>query len=315
MSKFKNNPQDAGTKEIQPLLNSAINYLNAKYQVEPQTVRASVLGTAGMRMLPEATQTAIYQSVREAISSNNFLVGNVGTISGVDEAIYSWIDVNYLESNFSNKRTTTGVIEVGGASAQIVFVSEKSQATSKVKINGQLYALYASSFLGLGQDEAIKQMLTTGDLVNHACYPTDYVKDNLSGKFNFAQCSANLANVTNNYGESLNLIYQKAGFKEQNFVGVSSIWFTTSLWNIAEHPEQLEQQINDTCYLSWSEIQKKYPNNPFLSGQCVSATYINQLLYGSLHLSSQQLRSVNKINNNKLTWTLGYLLADFNKSN
>jgi len=68
LSSYENNPQAAGVSLKKPL-DDALAELK-KRQVDPATVSLSVLATAGMRLLPEDKQTAIYNNVSLYIKSN-----------------------------------------------------------------------------------------------------------------------------------------------------------------------------------------------------------------------------------------------------
>lgn len=299
---------------MQPLLTGAINFL-ATYNVPPQQVRTSVLATGGMRLIAESTQTAIYQSVTNTIIGDGLILGDVGTISGQNEAVYSWSDVNYLQNNFSANQTTNGIVEVGGASAQVAFTSSGNNANIvPVTINSQVYDVYAVSFLGLGQKEANRQMKALNSATQQSCYPAGS-PENLSGAFSLSTCTSNYAAVTNSYGESLSTIYQQPNFDTQNFIGLSSIYFALNFWNITQQPMSLVPSIMGTCNLPWMTLQGLYPNDAFLSAQCATSSYVNQFLYGSgsLRLGSNQLTSLNEVNGTSLTWTLGYLLVSLYK--
>lgn len=309
LSTFVNNPESAGSVGIQPLLDSAISFMNTTYGVPPQQIRASVLGTAGMRLILEPAQTAIYQSVTNTIVSEGLILGDVGTITGQDEGLYSWTDVNYLQNNFNGAQTTNGIVEVGGASAQVAYNSPTTGANIvSTTINGQVYNVYAISYLGLGQDQAVAAMQLLNPATKDQCYPTGYTSPSITGAFNLSSCSSNYATVTNQYGESLSTMSTQAGFSSNNFIGLSSVYYALNFWGITQTPTQLVPMINGTCYLPWADMQASYPGNKYLYSQCANATYMNQFLYGSLKLGSSQLTSLNTINDSALTWTLGYLL-------
>ena len=308
---YQNNPESAGPGEIQPLLNGAVNYLGATYNIPPQQIRTSVLATAGMRLVAESIQAAIYQSVTTVIVNDGLILGDVGTISGQNEGIYSWADINYLQNNFNQLKNTVGIVEVGGASTQVAFTSAESLANTNIvatQINGATYNVYSVSFLGLGQKQANIQMKALNGESANACYPDGYNSGAITGNFNFESCITNYANVTNQYGESLNALYQQPEYYNQNFIGLSSIWFALNFWNIGSQPMSLIPSINSTCTLSWNTIQSLYPNDSFVSAQCATATYVEQLVYGNLRMGSSQLTSLDQINGVTPTWTLGYLL-------
>ncbi len=309
LSNFSGNPDDAGPTAIQPLLDSAEAFLSDNYGVDASDVVASVLGTGGMRQLPASAQNNIYRSVADTVFNESFSVGTVATISGRDEGLFAWLDVNYLQNNFSGN-ATKGIIEVGGASAQIAFASTSSVfGTTKVTLNGNDYFVYSIGFLGLGQDQARLQMNSTPNYNN--CYPNGYSNGPFQGNFNFNSCANNYAIVTSdpNYA-GLDSINTTPGFNSQQFVGISGVYFALNFWNITTQPTQalLEQNINTTCSKTYSELLSLYPNAFQLFNQCANASYIDGLLYNDLALASNQLSATNSINGTPITYTLGYVL-------
>lgn len=310
LASFANNPQDAGSQGIQPLLTSAINFIQTRESaVNLAIIPTSVLGTAGMRIVPESQQNAIYQSVAATIVANNLELDQTQTISGQYEGIYSWADVNYLQNNFGNN-ITNGIFEVGGASAQVAFATPQASSESiiKVSINNKLYNVYAISFLGLGQDVARNTMNT---LLNHnACYPLGYnsVSLNINGNFDYSGCTSNYDSVMAPYPE-INQVKNVAGYYSESFIGIASVYYALSFWNIESQPGLLTQNINTTCIENYSQIVAEHPTAFKPENQCANSTLINNMLFNNLAMESSQLTAVETINGTPLTWTLGYVLV------
>lgn len=310
LASFANNPQDAGSQGIQPLLTSAINFIQTRESaVNLAIIPTSVLGTAGMRIVPESQQNAIYQSVAATIVANNLELDQTQTISGQYEGIYSWADVNYLQNNFGNN-ITNGIFEVGGASAQVAFATPQASSESiiKVSINNKLYNVYAISFLGLGQDVARNTMNT---LPNHnACYPLGYnsVSLNINGNFDYSGCTSNYDSVIAPYPE-INQVKNVPGYYLESFIGIASVYYALSFWNIESQPGLLAQNINTTCIENYSQIVAEHPTAFKPENQCANSTLINNMLFNNLAMESSQLTAVETINGTPLTWTLGYVLV------
>lgn len=311
LASFTANPQDAGPTAIQPLLNSAVSFLNNNYGISPDQVATSVLGTAGMRMIPITSQTRIYQSVMNSIHAENLTPDTIETISGQNEGLFAWLNINYLQNNFSNSSDTNGIIEVGGASTQVAFASTNAAPqTIHVNINGNTYYVYSKSYLGLGQDQARAQMDAAPNY--NQCYPLGYNTSTIMGDFNFAGCSGNFDEVTSSPSYiGLTTINSVSAFYNQRFVGLGAIYFALNFWSITGQPDQalLEQHINNTCDQNYAELNVLYPNSFQLYNQCSNATYINELLYDDLALGTGQLISLNQINGMPLNYTLGYVLS------
>ena len=311
LASFANNASSAGNEGIQPLLISAINFVQlTESGINLAQIQTSVLGTAGMRLLTESQQEAIYRSVADTIAKDHLTVNDVETITGQYEGIYSWADVNYLSNNFATQ-ITNGVVEVGGASAQIVFATTQSLGESivKVAINNKNYNVYSSSFLGLGQDSARKHMDELSD--HDTCYPVGYEESNrnIVGAFSFAGCAVNYSDVLSAYPQ-IDQIKNIDGFAAESFVGVSSVYYALNFWGIESQPQLLSQNINNTCSESFAEIKQQYPNAYKPENQCANAILVNNMLFTNLSIRESQLKAVNTIKGTSLTWTLGYALLN-----
>ena len=111
--------------------------------------------TAGMRLLPESEQSAIYDAVYEGLLDRpdfvfrGILRGDIGTLSGELEGFYGAVAANYLKGTINvdleldhmsssdnsqaiNKRPAKhgpiGALDMGGASTQIVFLPQKGSS-------------------------------------------------------------------------------------------------------------------------------------------------------------------------------------------
>lgn len=312
LTSFANNPNDV-KDNIQPLLNSAIEYLT-KYNnhISLQSVKTSVLGTAGMRALSASEQTSIYQNISQTIVNDGLKLDQVKTISGENEALYSWADVNYLQNNFNNKLNTVGIFEIGGASAQVAFATKSDNYPNVIHVilNDRIYNVYVISFLGLGQD-AIRG--TINSMQNHdQCYPVDYSNGiNINGDFNFAGCSDIYKNVIEQQYPIVNAINQITDFYDKDFVGIGSIYYALKFWHIENNPMFLESSIKQTCTKSFDTIKMDHADSLFqIENQCANATFINEMLNYSLEFHQNQIIAMNQINNVPLSWTLGFTLLN-----
>ncbi|CAE7679765.1 GDA1 [Symbiodinium pilosum] len=81
--------------------------------------------------------------------------------TGEEEGVFGWISANYLMGNLGPARnpssnTTVGSLDLGGASAQIVFMPQKSiiQHAFPLKLGPHRLQVYSFSFLHFGVREA-----------------------------------------------------------------------------------------------------------------------------------------------------------------
>lgn len=310
LASFANNPENAGSQGIQPLLTSAINFMHTtKSTVNLATIPTSVLGTAGMRLITESEQAAIYQNVAATIINNDLQLQETKTISGQYEGLYSWADVNYLQKNFNTNTDTNGIFEVGGASAQIAFATTQAMSESIIPalINNKLYTVYSISFLGLGQDIARSSMNQLSD--HNGCYPRGYtsVPLDINGNFNYNICTTNYSSITALYPE-IKQVKNVQSFLAESFIGISSVYYVLHFWNIENQPELLSQDIKNTCIESFNQITAEYPNAYKAENQCANSVFINDMIFNDLTMKANQLTAVEAINGTALTWTLGYVL-------
>ncbi len=337
MSSFEASPADAGPLGLQPLIDKLSPSL-AKYDLRPQQIQVHLLATAGMRLVEDkskANADAIYASVRNTLVASGMSVGRVETLTGTYEGVYSWVDVNYLKGNFRETgQSPEGIIEVGGASAQVAYVSPSATGPNSVSVNvnGKGYRLFSISWLGLGQNEARGAMIDSaavgGGTENNACYPNNQsnagkvTKFNADinnkainqGQYNFATCDALYSTVigSKNVGNAAG----NADFAAARFVGVSSVYFALRDWKGLDKPTDLAANLTATCtgpdawagVFNW--LNAGTEATPFQQNACANGTYVNSLLFGNagLKVDPAKVAAVNKINGQSLSWTRGFAL-------
>ncbi|WP_196214249.1 hypothetical protein [Piscirickettsia salmonis] len=103
-----------------------VNIPNSCYS-DASKVQFGLYGTAGMRLLSQDAQKAIYQAIRTTLQQQpnskkfNIFPHGIRTISGRWEGIFAWIDNNWDNAKFRLTAHTNGILEMGGASTQITF--------------------------------------------------------------------------------------------------------------------------------------------------------------------------------------------------
>ncbi|KAJ0988552.1 hypothetical protein J5N97_006908 [Dioscorea zingiberensis] len=127
-----------------------------------------LMATAGLRMVESEARERILESCRRVLRASGFRFRDdwASVIPGTDEGIYAWVAANYaLGTLGGDPRETTGIIELGGASAQVTFVSREPlprEFSHPLNFGGSTYNLYSHSFLHLGQNvahESLQEML------------------------------------------------------------------------------------------------------------------------------------------------------------
>lgn len=132
----------------------------------------AVKATAGLRLLDGDQSHRIIDAVRHRLETKYpfpiIKEEGVAVMDGGDEGVYAWITVNYLleKINSLTKEPTVAVLDLGGASTQIVFepkvVNGHSVAQGKHRVpknfNGNEYVLFQHSYINYGLNEARKQI-------------------------------------------------------------------------------------------------------------------------------------------------------------
>ncbi|EXJ93371.1 apyrase [Capronia coronata CBS 617.96] len=175
VSTFGTSPEAVGPKHLKPLLQHALKHV-PKHAV-PETP-IFLLATAGMRLLPDEQQRDVLRNVCSYIrAETNFYLPDcdvhVQVIPGETEGLYGWIAANYLLGSFNspeehdhgNDHHTYGFLDMGGASAQIAFAPNATEAEKHANdltllrlrtVDGapQEYRVFVTTWLGFGANEA-----------------------------------------------------------------------------------------------------------------------------------------------------------------
>lgn len=350
LSNYAEKPEQAGQGEIAPLLNRLEAFLQAK-SIDSSAVRVSVLATAGMRLVDPIATARIYESVRHEIVSRGFTVREVGTITGQSEGIYAWVDVNYLKGNLRPGQPTEGIVEIGGASAQIALAVHSSDQHSDlirhIRIGDQAYNVLSVSYLGLGQNEARRAMIekTKSEALDlNPCYPNSHservVFDAVKGrkgvealkvaatKSLFTQACFELytdvlqstsALAMNNF--PIAQFHSVPGFESKNFILMASFYLKLKDWDLLgdKHPDRsLLAEVFGRCVGAdaWATVSGRQGTGFFAQNACANATYLYTFIFSSrgLALPSSRVQALGDVNGESLTWTRGYALLVANSS-
>jgi len=161
LSSFAGKPRDAA-QSLDELFDEAM-------RVIPESLRrctpVAVKATAGLRLLGHEQSEDILEAVKERIIEKYpfKLVDKDGVVimDGRDEGIYAWITANYLLDTIraSSKNHPYAVLDLGGASTQIVFEPIFEDEETKLEDGEHKYdlrfaskdhVLYQHSYLGYG---------------------------------------------------------------------------------------------------------------------------------------------------------------------
>ncbi|XP_071736500.1 probable apyrase 6 [Rutidosis leptorrhynchoides] len=156
LSAFMDDPNGAGESVLE-LLEFARKMIPEDKWGETEV---RLMATAGLRLLDLSVQERILESCRKVLRISGFTFRDewASVISGSDEGVYAWVVANYaLGTLGGDPQETTGIIELGGASAQVTFFSSESippEFSQTIKFGNVSYSLYSHSFLEIGQNVA-----------------------------------------------------------------------------------------------------------------------------------------------------------------
>ncbi|UJR23698.1 hypothetical protein I4U23_026680 [Adineta vaga] len=250
-------------KKIEPGLSSmadtpmnATEYLKSLLdfaaEIIPLTKHADtplyILATAGLRFLsPEKQELLLKDLFTDIVRDYSFLIEktHIQVITGQYEGIYSWIAINYVLGRFqhNNSKTktgtndvttrpsTVGILDMGGASAQIAFEVLKTTPVLGEEVaefslgydehqESLKYKIYVTTFLGYGVNKVYEKYIdrivnialnsstsNTSDIeINDAdCLPrsfsTNITKANTTvkiiGEGDFSNCTKHLVALLN----------------------------------------------------------------------------------------------------------------------
>jgi Golgi nucleoside diphosphatase len=175
VSTYGETPDLVGPDHLKPLLEHALKYIPKS--AVPETP-IFLLATAGMRLLPDHQQKSLLQNICSYIrSKTNFSLPDcdvhIQVIPGETEGLYGWIAANYLLGGFDSPEHhqhgkghhTYGFLDMGGASAQIAFAPNATEAEKHANdltllrlrtMDGlsQEYRVFVTTWLGFGANEA-----------------------------------------------------------------------------------------------------------------------------------------------------------------
>lgn len=308
-----------GFATIDPTPEVIQKYMDALMAHAPvQNIPVHFYATAGMRLLPGARQKIYYNQLQNWFAQHaNWQLIQAKTITGTEEAIFDWLSVNYHIDNLNAVDIKpVGVMDMGGASVQIVFPLDSGATTTKtlrpvhLKLYGRDIQLYAQSFLGLGQTEMSHQFLNSVP-----CFSEDYpLPDGEQAHGDALNCEHDISTLMNSV-HGVNTHVGPVLFQNpiQEWYGIGGIS------NLADHElfhfnaleltneELLSQADTEICHQSWDTLNSRFPNDDYLYQYCLLSSYYYALMVEGYGLDPEQKIKVISPKEN-LDWTKGVVL-------
>ncbi|CAM2812722.1 multidrug DMT transporter permease [Legionella worsleiensis] len=273
--------------------------------------------TAGMRLLPTTKQKKYYDELQSWFAQQTqWSLVNAKTITGTDEALYDWLSVNYhLDTLNNSQNQPVGVMDMGGASVQIVFPIQKNPETSsrspaEIDIYGQHYTLYVQSFLGLGQTEVAHQFLNSA-----SCFANNYpLPDGETGQGDASTCEQQVAQLMTKVHQVNNVIQPLLATNPvTNWYSIGGIanLADSSLFhfenNTLTSQNLLQQADSEICHQQWETLNAQFPDDEYVYQYCLFSAYYYALMVDGYGLVANQ--AINYIPpDQNLDWTLGVVL-------
>ncbi|TKA25229.1 hypothetical protein B0A50_05927 [Salinomyces thailandicus] len=175
ISTFGEKPEEVGPEHLKELVDFALEIV-PKDEVAQTPI--FLLATAGMRLLPDYQREAVLDNVCRYLQQHtNFQLPDcelhIQVIPGETEGLYGWIAANYLLGGFDKPEKhehgkghhTYGFLDMGGASAQIAFAPNATEAERHAedlkllrlrRVGGEAveYRVFVTTWLGFGANEA-----------------------------------------------------------------------------------------------------------------------------------------------------------------
>lgn len=277
VSTFGDKVKDVGPDHLQSLVDHALDVIPSD---KVQDTPIFLMATAGMRLLPQVQQTALTNEICSYLRQNTrFSLPDcelhVQVIKGETEGLYGWIASNYLLGGFDHPdkhqhgkgHHTYGFLDMGGASAQIAFAPNATEAQKHANdlkllrlrtLDGSPaeYKVFTTTWLGFGVNQAresyvenLEEQYGKSEVeLPDPCLPRG-LRTTLKGEpVNGAKTGAPILLGTGKFDECLKGTYPLLGkdkpceddpcllngqhvpaidFDVNHFIGVSEYWHTT----------------------------------------------------------------------------------------
>ncbi|CAN6319816.1 unnamed protein product [Urochloa humidicola] len=328
LSSFAADPARAG-ESLRPLIEFAREKIGTAGGAAAEA-EVRLMATAGLRLLEEHAQEAILGSCKDVLRASGFRFEDAWAkvIPGSDEGIYAWVAANYALGRLGgDPNKTVGVIELGGASAQLTFVSDEvlpPELSNNFTFGETTYTLYTNSFLNFGQNAAqnsLHELLRSRGsskniTLDDPCAPRGYshneevmvrtsgasrsTLDNQyvgSGNGNFTECRSSSLLLLQKGKE--NCKYQQCHLGSTFVPELRGYFLATENFHFTSK--------------DLSTLRKKYPNrsDEDFSRYCFSSAYIVALLHDSLGvpLDDKRIEYSNQAGDIQVEWALGAFIT------
>ncbi|KTD82509.1 multidrug DMT transporter permease [Legionella waltersii] len=307
-----------GFATIEPNKNSIDAYLTTLLSSAPvEDLPVYFYATAGMRLLPQSKQQQYYNELNRWFhQQSKWRLISAKTITGNEEALFGWLAVNYSVGALnSNSDSAIGVMDMGGASVQIVFPIQYNPKINKnyqiaLELYGKRYTLFVHSFLGLGQNEMSHQFLNSA-----SCFSDNYpLPDGETGQGDASSCELEISSLLNGVHKVNKQIQPLLNSNPvDRWYGIGGFTYFANSKVFEFDKTQLTNQSlitqadNQICHQQWDALSSKFPSEELLYEYCLLSSYYYALMVDGYGISSEQ--AINYLpQEQNLDWTIGVVL-------
>lgn len=343
LSSFASSPGQAGPSAVVPLLDELDSFLKEQ-GIAKAEVPVALLATAGLRNVrrdDKAAAQATIDSAAASISSLGFPIADSRILPAVQEATLAWLDANVLAGTLNSEKGSFGIVEIGGASAQVAFRSpeKKGRGVYIIRVAKQQIPVVAVSYLGLGSNDARSLMQGAND-AGAFCFPnnspgqapTTYVSTSPrpvaadKAQFQWNRCAAAFRAIITEVGSKRTAAAQVtpsalrdlAGFNDARFVGLGSIPFEFSdlgIQGAVNKRTALRGATEATCSGkdAWRNVLALFAGRPsaFADTLCSSGAYQYEFLFGTagVGIKHRSFTADSSAFPRDPSWTSGYAVT------
>lgn len=273
--------------------------------------------TAGMRLLASDTQKQCYAEIKRWFEGHpQWTLADARTISGMEEGIFGWLSLNYhLQTLQDKSQPLVGLVEVGGASAQIAFPIKDTTGVDpsdwvELNVYGRHIHLFSHSFLGLGINE-----LSAHSQDKPNCFPRSYpLQTGLLALGDAEQCQSEIGAILQQHHHVDTVT---ASALSSN---TAPLWYTVSAVTAMASqipfmmPDQaftgqslLKQTDAQYCQQTYQSLIAHYSDNEYIQKNCLLGSYFTSLLVHGLGFGWDQ--EIHFATDYDGSWTLGALVS------
>ncbi|KAK6926443.1 Nucleoside phosphatase GDA1/CD39 [Dillenia turbinata] len=323
---FRDKPEKAGD-----LISGFLEYARKRVpKTEWKETKIQLLFSGEMEKVgvDSELKEEMLESCRRVLRSSGFLFKDqwAEVMKGEDQGVYSWIAINYVLGTLGREpQDTMGVVELGGASLQVVFAPTASppiQFSRTIKLAGVIYSLYTRSLPQFGQDATWESLLelklpaasSTEGTLSNPCIPRGYeLTPNASNSKilahwavgNFSACRSEVSALLKRRNDKCSHppCEMSSSFLELqgNSIPPKRFFYTSELLLLFPLPpplqlfgllprtslSELEVAGQHYCQDDWDRLKMRHRGADILdlSRYCFSSAYIMALLHDSFGIS------------------------------